>query len=67
MGQIVNLNKVRKQKAREDKDLRASRNRVIYGRSKLSKIKSVEGAGRKQRDLDGKALEPEKLIDPVTD
>ncbi len=37
MAEIVNLNRVRKQKARADKDQRASENKVRYGRSKAER------------------------------
>jgi len=56
VGQIVNLNKVRKQKSRVEKKARASRNRITHGQSKANKQIAEKSVRRDQRELDGKAL-----------
>ena len=49
MAEIVNLNKARKAKARQDKTVQANANRALHGRSK---------AERARREIDGKKLDP---------
>jgi hypothetical protein len=63
VGQIINLNKARKQKAREDKEVRAARNRMTHGQPKISKLKSEKVSNLEKRELDGKALSNPPLTD----
>lgn len=53
MSQPVNLNRVRKQKARADKQARATENSVKFGRSKAKKELDRARTDKAQRDLDG--------------
>jgi hypothetical protein len=53
MGDIVSLKRVRKQKARDAKDARASQNRAKFGQTKAEKQKTKADAERAARDLDG--------------
>ncbi|MEM7327838.1 MAG: DUF4169 family protein [Pseudomonadota bacterium] len=53
MVEPVNLNKVRKAKARAEKDRRAQENRIKYGRTKAQKKLERATETRKQTELDG--------------
>ena len=53
MTQPVNLNRVRKQKARADKKARADENSVRFGRSKVEKQQDSARTTKAERDLDG--------------
>ena len=59
MGDLVNLNRARKAKAKELARDSAAANRVKYGRTKAEK--SVERAekARAERGLDGHRVEPD--------
>ena len=63
MADIVNLNKVRKAKARKDKEKRAEHNRVAFGTPKA--IKDGEAANKALRDkkLSGKKLSSDRTGD----
>ncbi|WP_169542930.1 DUF4169 family protein [Sneathiella aquimaris] len=52
MGDVVNLNKFRKQKAKKEEEKVASSNRVLFGRTKHSKEidKKKQEASRKKLD-----------------
>lgn len=53
----INLNKVRKARARAAKKAQAQANTVAFGRSKAEREEDARAASRVARDLDGKALE----------
>lgn len=53
MAEPVNLNRVRKQKARAEKKARADANAAKFGRSKAEKTRDTAAAERAQRHLDG--------------
>ena len=53
----INLNKVRKARARADKKVRADKNVVAFGRSKADKAAERQEGVRTARILDGAALE----------
>ena len=53
MAEPINLNKVRKAKARAEKDQRAAGNRVKFGRTKAEKQRDKVTAKKSKRDLDG--------------
>lgn len=53
MGEIVNLNRVRKARARAEEQARAAANRVKHGRSKPEKAKDRAEEARRQALLDG--------------
>jgi hypothetical protein len=57
MASIVNLNRVRKAKKREEAQQRAAENRALFGRSK-KELRVEENARRRtNREFDGKRLE----------
>ena len=56
MGDVVNLNRFKKQKAREERRAEADANRVKFGRTKAEK-KQAE----KEKELADKLLEGHKL------
>lgn len=53
MAEPVNLNRVRKQKARAEKKARADANAAKFGRSKAEKTRDTAAAARAQMHLDG--------------
>jgi hypothetical protein len=57
MGEIVNLNKRRKQAERLRKEHLAAQNRRKFGRSKAERAKDEDEAGRQGRDLDSHRLD----------
>ena len=56
MGEVVNLNRFRKARAKAEQEKQAEENRVRHGRSKSEKLKSGGEQDRTDRDLDGKKL-----------
>jgi len=58
MSQIINLNKVRKAKARAAAQQQAAANRVLHGRTKLEKQLQRETNKAAAAKLDGHRLEP---------
>jgi len=54
----VNLNRVRKDKARAEKQARATQNSVKYGRSKADKKLEEAKAAQIERGLDAHRKEP---------
>ena len=57
MGEIVNLNRWRKTKAKEDKARQAEVNRVAFGRTKAEKDAERKRADQIARELDGKRFD----------
>ncbi len=57
MAEIVNLNKLRKAKARAADDSRAEANRIKHGRSKAEKENDRRAEERSARLHEGKKLE----------
>ncbi len=57
MGEIVNLNRARKDRAKAEDRARASTNRVAHGRTKAEKQASAKESERASRLLDGKKLD----------
>lgn len=57
MGEIVNLNKVRKAKVKAEAEETARNNRVRFGRTKAEKEAARRDADRDRSDLDGKKLD----------
>ncbi|SEQ83704.1 DUF4169 family protein [Thalassovita taeanensis] len=53
MPEPVNLNRVRKEKARAEKKARADQNAVKFGRSKSEKKQEHALAEKARRDLEG--------------
>ena len=58
MAQIINLNKRRKAKKRQEKEKKAAENRVKYGRTKQERLLAKQEKERADRHLDGHKLEP---------
>ncbi|MCX5497111.1 DUF4169 family protein [Kaistia dalseonensis] len=50
---LINLNRVRKAKARQDQAVRAEENRARFGRTKAEKNKAKAEAEMAARQLDG--------------
>lgn len=60
MADIVNLKRVRKDKARRERASEADANRRLFGRTKAQKAADAGAKARTQQSLDDKRLEPEK-------
>ena len=58
MKNVVNLNKVRKSKARAEKRARAGANAVRFGRSKAEREADKATRDKSTRDLDGHKRDP---------
>ncbi|MFO1086674.1 MAG: DUF4169 family protein [Reyranellaceae bacterium] len=59
MAEIVNLRRVRKDKARRDREIEADANRRRFGRTKSQKATDKQDEARTRRTLDGKLIEKE--------
>lgn len=57
MGDVVNLNKFRKRKAKLEREKRAETNRRLHGRTKLERARDELSKQQLTRNLDGKRLE----------
>lgn len=57
MGDVVNLNRFRKQRDRALKEAQAAENRVRFGRTKADKQKGGREQERAGTELDGKRLD----------
>ncbi|HEV7369353.1 DUF4169 family protein [Arenibaculum sp.] len=57
MGDVINLNRFRKQRAKTEREEEAARNRARFGRTKEEKKKEKDELARKNRDLEGKKLD----------
>ena len=57
MGEIVNLNRFRKQRDRDEKARTAATNRAKHGRTKEEKAHEDAEAERRDKDLDNKHIE----------
>ena len=64
MADIVNLKRVRKDKARHEHEREAAANRQRFGRTKAQKAADQDAASRSRRSLDGKQLPPDKSDKP---
>ncbi len=58
MATVINLNKIRKQKARAQAEAQAAENRVRFGRSKLEKQRDAAETAAAQHKLDQLRREP---------
>jgi hypothetical protein len=65
---VVNLNRFRKKKQREEKAKQAEINRIRHGRTQAEKDRERAERERATRMIDGKRLErgPEKTLDAET-
>lgn len=57
MAELVNLNRVRKAKKREEEARQAETNRVRFGRTKAEKTRDQAEVTKLVADLDGKKVE----------
>lgn len=57
MGDLVNLNKARKQREREAAKTQAAENRVRFGQDRNTRDKARKDVERIQQELDGKKLD----------
>ncbi len=57
MGDVVNLNQIRKRRERAAAEQRARENRIQFGRGKDDRIKALREAEKAKRELDDKKLE----------
>ena len=57
MASVVNLNRFRKGKKREDAKQRAAENRALHGRGKAERRLSDDERQRAARELDSKKLD----------
>jgi hypothetical protein len=56
MGEVVNLNRFRKARAKAEQEKLAEENRVRHGRTKSEKAKAGAEQDLADRDFDGKKL-----------
>lgn len=56
MGEVVNLNKYRKQKAKAEREKRAETNRRLHGRTKVERQREALTKKRLTRNVDGSLL-----------
>ncbi|MDY0242680.1 MAG: DUF4169 family protein [Rhodospirillaceae bacterium] len=54
MGEIVNLNRARKERQRAEKERQAAINREQFGRTSMERARTREEKARADRALDGK-------------
>ena len=57
MSEIVNLNRFRKSRTRDEAKVQASENRVKYGRTKAEKENDRRAAERREKETAGRKLE----------
>jgi hypothetical protein len=57
MGEIVNLNRARKDRAKAEAKAVAAANRAVHGRTKADKSKAAKEQARADKLLDGSKLE----------
>lgn len=57
MADIVNLNRARKGRTREDAKAKAAENRVAFGRTKAEREAEAARADKAARELEGKRRE----------
>ncbi|MET0412768.1 MAG: DUF4169 family protein [Polyangiaceae bacterium] len=67
MGEIVNLNKFRKAKAKAERVKQADVNRRVHGRSKTERTQDELHKQQFTRHLDGARLEPSEPGEVSTD
>ena len=57
MGEIINLNRYRKNRERREVEAQAAENRIRFGLSKDERLQDKIERDRRQSDLDNKKLE----------
>jgi hypothetical protein len=61
MAQVINLNRFRKKKAKEQKEQRAERNRRFHGRTTAERVSEEFEKRKLQKKLEGALLVPERV------
>ena len=56
MGEVINLNRFRKARAKACSEKQAEENRASFGRTKVEKRQEIHERDRTDQDLDGKKL-----------
>lgn len=56
MGEVINLNRFRKARAKAEADKQAEENRAAFGRTKAEKRQTAAERERAEQDIDGKKL-----------
>jgi hypothetical protein len=67
MGDVVNLNRFRKQKAKVERQKQAEVNRRLHGRTKAERAREELQKRRLTRAVDGAKLDPPADGDPAED
>ena len=67
MAQIINLNKRRKAKKRQDREKKAAENRIKYGRTKQERLIAKQEQERANKHIDGHKLENDNQTDAPND
>ena len=57
MGEIINLNRFRKQRSRAEEAKQAAENRVAFGRTKAERMASTKIRRKAEADIDNKKLD----------
>jgi hypothetical protein len=57
MGEVINLNKVAKERRRAAADAKAAANRIRFGENKVARAALVRLARRQRMELDGRRLQ----------
>ncbi len=57
MGEVINLNKARKAKVRDDRSRQAAENRIRFGQTKIERVKAKSEAEKTLKDHKGKELD----------
>jgi hypothetical protein len=65
VGNVVNLNRFRKRKAKAARKQRAEVNRRLHGRSKAERAREEQQKQRLTRQIDGAKLDPPALAGPA--
>jgi hypothetical protein len=60
MGDVINLRRARKDKARRDREADAATNRRLFGRTKTQKVSDRATKERERTALDDKRLDREE-------
>ncbi|MEL6360857.1 MAG: DUF4169 family protein [Pseudomonadota bacterium] len=58
MGNVVNLNRFKKNKARAEKEKSAAENRAKFGRTKAQRTNDENGRSSADKLLDGHQIDP---------
>lgn len=61
---LINLNRVRKDKARRDRAVQADANRALFGRTKAEKAQAKAEAEKAAQHLDGHRRDPAGDVEP---